>query len=82
MGHDTAVEVDDVHWFAHYGPVEMRGECPHECEHRTTRVIAWGPSLTVYEYIECGDCGCRAWEAALPTSRGGIEESHPWREPA
>lgn len=79
MSHATSVEVEDIHWFKGYGPVALAGgECDHGCEHRSTRVIAWGPSLLHYELVQCGDCMCRAWESALPGSGGGIEDSHPW----
>jgi hypothetical protein len=79
MGHDTQVEVEDIHWFHGYGPVELSGEeCAHDCAHRGLSVIAWGPSLVHYELVECTDCRCRAWEAALPGSKGGIRGSHPF----
>lgn len=85
MGHDTLVEVDDVRWFAGYDAKPIVGPCPHTCQHRDSRVIAWGPSLRHYELIQCDDedgCQqrCRAWERATPTSNGGIRNSHPWME--
>ena len=81
MGHDTYVEVDHIQWFAHHGPADPIGPCPHDCKHTSGRVIAWGPSFRHYELIQCDDvCGgkCRAWESALPKSNGGIPNSHPW----
>lgn len=83
MGHDTHVEVDDVHWFKGYGPVTLTGrQCPHACEHRSMSTIAWGPSLTHYELVDCRDCGCRSWQSAVMGGQGGIPDSHPWLEVA
>lgn len=81
MGHHTSISVDDIHWFAGYGPVEIDGECDHECPHRSNAVIAWGPSLVHYELVRCTHCDCRAWRAALPGSHGGIHDSHPYLKP-
>lgn len=79
MSTPTRVEVDDIKWFAGYGPVELTGEeCAHDCEHRGQSVIAWGPSLLHYELVDCDTCGCRSWQSALPGSGGGIRGSHPW----
>lgn len=83
MGHDTSLDVDDVHWFHGYGPADPIGPCPHHCQHRGQSVIAWGPSLRHYELVQCDDdagCNreCRSWQRATPTSKGGIRNSHPW----
>lgn len=78
MGHETSVDVQDVKWFAGYGPVEVVGPCLHaDCPHNATSVIAWGPSLKHYELVTCDvpeGCNgrCRVWESALPNSNGGI----------
>jgi hypothetical protein len=81
VGHDTHVEVDDVHWFAGHGPADPIGPCPHDCRHSAVSVIAWGPSLRHYELVQCDDvCAgqCRAWEAATRGSNGGVPNSHPY----
>lgn len=81
MSTPTHVEVTDVSWFAGYGPAAPKGPCRHRCAHRHTSVIAWGPSQRLYELVQCDDvCGgeCRAWQAATPTSNGGIPNSHPY----
>lgn len=84
MGADTSVDVDDVHWFHGWGPAEPDGPCPHsKCRHWGQSTIAHGPSLRHYELVRCDDddgCNgeCRAWQAATPTSNGGIPNSHPF----
>lgn len=78
MSHETQVTTEHIDWFAGFGPVAVDGECDHHCAHVGQKVIAWGPSLTHYELVECTECGCRAWKAALPRSHGGIRESHPF----
>jgi hypothetical protein len=79
MSHETQIDVDGIHWFSGYGPIPMSDdECDHDCPHLGLAVIAWGPSQLHYELVECTACHCRAWEAALPNSHGGIRGSHPF----
>jgi hypothetical protein len=68
-----------VSWWVGNGPAPILGDCPHECEHRDTRTVAWGPDFEHYELVECLDtegCAaggrnttgvvCRGWSAEHP----------------
>lgn len=58
---DITVLPGQIHWFDPYRPRELLGDCTHFCFHTGLQVAAWGPSLALYELVECLDCGCRAW---------------------
>lgn len=68
-----------INWFASYPePQRARkptGPCPHDCEHRQTAVVGYGPDLKHYELIVCEDTGCsgdcRAWLATDDNAHGG-----------
>ena len=59
----------DLSWFPGYPEAERRripsGDCPHPCQHRILKVVAWGPDMAHYELSVCQDYGCqgncRAW---------------------
>lgn len=70
---------EPVHWFAGYPESERRrvavGPCPHDCEHRSTSVEAWGPDLDHYELVVCDDIcagNCRAWLPTDDNAHGGM----------
>ena len=58
----------DITWFPDYPENERKrlpvGDCPHPCDHRILKVVAWGPDMDHYELSICRDiCGgnCRGW---------------------
>lgn len=68
-----------IHWFASYPEAQRTrrpiGPCPHDCEHRQTSVVGWGPDLAHYELIQCDEvCAgqCRAWLPSDDNAHGGI----------
>ena len=42
-------------------PAGSTERCHHYCAHGKQEVVAWGPSLSLYEIVECQRCGCRNW---------------------
>lgn len=65
-----------VQWFVSYPETERKrvavGPCPHDCAHRMTKVVAWGPDFAHYELNVCEDgCNgdCRAWLRVLQDGR-------------
>jgi len=61
----------DVTWFKGYGPADVLGPCPHDCDHRALSSIAWGPDFERYTLNVCdvddGCAGrCRGWAAEYP----------------
>ncbi len=49
----------DLSWFPGYPEAERRripsGDCPHPCQHRILKVVAWGPDMAHYELSVCQD---------------------------
>jgi hypothetical protein len=71
---------DVIHWFASYPESERTrpplGPCTHECEHRQSATVGWGPDLKHYELIVCEESdgcngNCRAWLPTDDNAHGG-----------
>jgi hypothetical protein len=78
-----------IHWFGdRLGREHARrrpvGPCPHDCGHRATTVVAWGPDEAHYELVACDDDGCagncRGWMAAEGTFRSEERRRIDWRQ--
>lgn len=61
MGAHFSIDVSELHMFAGYEWADFGAPCGHGCEHRSIKVVGWGPNVATYELEECCDCGCRAW---------------------
>jgi hypothetical protein len=57
---DINVPAGLVVWFGEQ-PRKMGASCPHACGHKWKEVVAWGPTLDMYELVQCRECGCRGW---------------------
>lgn len=59
-------------WFSCYGPLPIRGPCPHyDCPHDFMRDIAYGPDYDHYTLVQCDvpdGCNglCRGWVKEYP----------------
>lgn len=61
MSAHFSIDVTELHMFSGCDWWELGAPCTHGCEHRSTKVVGWGPNVSTYELEECSDCGCRAW---------------------
>lgn len=69
---------DSVEWLPYCGPARVIGPCPHDCAHRHTAPVAWGPDEIRWELHECRDhcaSSCRSW---LSPAKSGIPNDRPW----
>jgi hypothetical protein len=78
-----------IHWFRdRLGQEHARrmtvGPCPHNCGHRSTTVVAWGPDERHYELVACDDdpgCAgnCQGWMPAEGAYRSEARHRIDWR---
>lgn len=55
------INVDKITMFSGYSWVDLGDRCSHRCTHHAVSVVGWGPTVSLYELLECDRCGCRAW---------------------
>ena len=77
-----------IDWFAGIPESERArkavGDCPHDCPHNMTAVVAWGADLAHYELVRCDvedGCNrdCRTWVSAAASRSYKLYQLLGWK---